>query len=115
MVRNIAYVIKLSEQCNRLNPIGRFNITLSVQLYKKPYGFVGGPITRASQFVLHPSVCVNERVATSTFLCLLTTHNVLGSLQQTTYDNHVRNMTSGGLLENVRSGLGCVKSKTEDT
>ncbi len=61
---------------------------------------------------VNSGVFVSERGTSSTFLSLLTKHDVLDALQQRPYSNfEIRRVVGGGFLDGLKSALGWVKGK----
>ena len=107
LVLNFAEVVQLTEEYYAPRSLGSFNLQLQVTVQNNQNVDGHGNEYKLVIMVMNSGVFVNERGAASTFLGLLTKQDALDSLQQQPYNNNkVRRMIGGGLLDNIRSGLG---------
>ncbi|MFM7985347.1 MAG: major capsid protein V20 domain-containing protein [Candidatus Fonsibacter sp.] len=107
LVLNFAGVIQLTVELYAPGSLGSFNLQLQVTVQNNQNVTWLGSEYELVIMVMNSGVFVNERGTSSTFLGLLTKQDVLDDLQQQAYNNNeIRIMVGGGLLDNIRSGLG---------
>ncbi|MFM7978700.1 MAG: major capsid protein V20 domain-containing protein, partial [Candidatus Fonsibacter sp.] len=112
LVLNFAEVIQLTEELYAPGSLGSFNLQLQVTVENNQNLNWAGNEYELVIMVMNSGVFVNERGTSSTFIGLLTKQDLLDALQQQPYSNNrVRRMVGGGLLDNIRSGLGWITSK----
>ncbi|MFM7985162.1 MAG: major capsid protein V20 domain-containing protein, partial [Candidatus Fonsibacter sp.] len=112
LVLNFAEFIQLTEELYAPGSLGSFNLQLQITVENNQNYKWAGNEYELVIIVMNSGVFVNERGTSSTFICLLTKQYVLDALQQQPYNNNeVRRMVGGGILDNIRSGMGWITSE----